>query len=61
MDYDAVAADIARRDHADSNRSAAPLVVADGAITLDTTGLSIEEVVERVVALLPAVSTEGEA
>ena len=52
MDYDAVAADIARRDSADSSRSAAPLVVADGAITVDTTGLSIDEVVDRVMALL---------
>ena len=53
MDYDAVAADIARRDHADSNRSAAPLVVPEGAVTVDTTGLSIDEVVDRVLALLP--------
>jgi cytidylate kinase len=57
MDYDAVAADIARRDHADSNRSAAPLVVAAGAITVDTTGLSIDQVVERVLALLPSTRT----
>ncbi len=53
MDYDTVAADIARRDYADANRSAAPLVVADGATMVDTTGLSIEEVVDRVLALLP--------
>jgi cytidylate kinase len=52
MDYDAVAADIARRDHADSNRSSAPLVVADGAVKVDTTGLSIDQVVDRVLALL---------
>jgi len=57
MDYDAVAADIARRDHADSSRSAAPLVVADGATTVDTTGLSVDEVVDRVMALLPAGAT----
>jgi cytidylate kinase len=62
MDYDTVAADIARRDHADSSRSAAPLVVADGAVTVDTTGLSIDEVVDRVMALLasPASAPEGE-
>jgi cytidylate kinase len=59
MDYDAVAADIARRDHADSNRSSAPLVVADGAIMVDTTGLSIDEVVDRVLALLPP-TTRGD-
>jgi cytidylate kinase len=59
LDYDTVAADIARRDHADANRAAAPLVVADGAVTLDTTGLTIDEVVDRVLGLLPAF-TEGE-
>jgi CMP/dCMP kinase len=60
MDYDTVAADIARRDYADSNRSAAPLVVADGATMVDTTGLSIEEVVDRVLALLPEAAAGGE-
>lgn len=54
MDYDSVAADIARRDSADASRSAAPMVVADGAITVDTTGLSIDQVVDRVLALLPS-------
>jgi cytidylate kinase len=53
LDYDTVAADIARRDYADSRRATAPLVVADGAITVDTTGLSVDEVVDRVLALLP--------
>jgi cytidylate kinase len=63
MDYDAVAADIARRDYADSSRSAAPLVVAEGAELVDTTGLSVDEVVERVLELLPALAPgppEGE-
>ncbi|MDQ1370559.1 MAG: CMP/dCMP kinase [Acidimicrobiaceae bacterium] len=59
MDYDTVAADIARRDYADSSRTAAPLVVATGAVTVDTTGLSIEEVVDRVLALLPENTAEG--
>ncbi len=57
MDYDDVAADIARRDHADSNRSAAPLAVADDAVFVDTTGMSIDEVVDRVLALLPDAGT----
>ena len=52
MDYDDVAADIARRDYADSNRAAAPLTVPGGAVMVDTTGLSIERVVDRVLALL---------
>src|SRR5580658_3874787 len=63
LDYDTVAADIARRDYADSSRATAPLIVADGAITVDTTGVSVEEVVDRVLALLPtaAPSSEPEA
>jgi cytidylate kinase len=59
LDYDTVAADIARRDYADSSRAAAPLVVATGAVTVDTTGLSIEQVVDRVLALLPENTPEG--
>jgi cytidylate kinase len=51
MDYDQVAADIARRDHIDSNRADAPLTVAGGAVTLDTTGHSVDEVVDQVLAL----------
>jgi cytidylate kinase len=52
MDYDDVAADIARRDYADSNRASAPLTVPGGAVMVDTTGLSIDRVVDRVLALL---------
>ena len=54
LDYDKVAADIARRDYFDSTRSASPLLVADDAIVLDTTGLDIHEVVDAVLARLPA-------
>jgi CMP/dCMP kinase len=56
LHYDEVAADIARRDHVDSTRSASPLAVADDAVRLDTTGQSIEEVVESVVGLAEAVA-----
>jgi len=52
LSYDAVAADIARRDHADSTRPADPLQVAFDAVVLDTTGLSIDEVVARVLGHL---------
>lgn len=41
-DFEAVLADILRRDERDSSRSAAPLRAADDAVTLDTTGLDIE-------------------
>jgi cytidylate kinase len=52
MHYDKVAADIARRDHADSTRAASPLAAAGDAVQVDTTGRSIDEVVDRVLALL---------
>ena len=42
VDPAAVLADILRRDARDSGRSAAPLKVADDAVTLDTTALGIE-------------------
>jgi CMP/dCMP kinase len=52
LDYDAVAADIARRDYADSSRTTAPLTVPAGAVLVDTTGLSVDDVVDKVLALL---------
>jgi cytidylate kinase len=42
--------DIQRRDERDSQRAAAPMKVADDAIQLDTTTLSIEQVVNRVLS-----------
>jgi cytidylate kinase len=38
-----VLADIRRRDERDSGRAAAPLTMADDAVLLDTSDLSIEE------------------
>lgn len=46
----AMAAELARRDDLDSNRAIDPLAKADGAIDLDTSDLSIDEVLERLVA-----------
>ena len=46
--------EILARDARDANRAVAPLRPADDAVRIDTTGLSIEAVVERVLALLPA-------
>lgn len=51
LQYDQVAADIARRDHADSTRQASPLGVADDAVRLDTTSRPVEQVVEEVLRL----------
>ncbi len=41
---------LVRRDTADSSRAASPLGVAADADTLDTTGLSVDEVVDAIVA-----------
>jgi cytidylate kinase len=46
--------DIRRRDEYDSTRSASPLTVPKGAVIVDTSDLSFDEVVESVLALLPA-------
>jgi cytidylate kinase len=51
-DVDEIEAAILRRDHYDSTRHDSPLVEADGSFVLDTTGLSIEEVLERIERLL---------
>lgn len=49
-----VEADLVRRDRADSGRAVSPQKPAGDAIHLDTTELSVDEVVERIVALLAA-------
>ncbi|HEY3942241.1 MAG TPA: 3-phosphoshikimate 1-carboxyvinyltransferase [Acidimicrobiales bacterium] len=46
------AVDMARRDHLDSTRPASPLAVAPDARVLDTTGRSIEDVVNEVASWL---------
>jgi cytidylate kinase len=46
-----VLADQAVRDERDETRAASPLRAAQDAVTLDTTGLSLDEVVEKVAAL----------
>ena len=52
LDYDAVAADLTRRDRIDSTRRADPLTAAEDAVRIDTTGLSVAEVVAAVTELL---------
>lgn len=51
MHYDEVAADIARRDHVDSTREYAPLMVAPDAVMVDTTTSTVDEVVQLVLEL----------
>jgi len=52
LEYEAVAADLARRDTIDSTRAADPLTEADDAVVVDTTGMTIDEVVAAIAALL---------
>ncbi|MEA2023496.1 MAG: (d)CMP kinase [Actinomycetota bacterium] len=49
---DQIAAELAARDHTDSSRKASPMKPAEDAVTVDTSDLSIDEVVERVLALV---------
>ena len=51
VDLRAIRDDVERRDHADSSRAASPLVVADGAEIVDTTGMGIEQVVARIAGM----------
>ena len=51
---DQIAAELAARDHRDSSRKASPLKAAEDAEIIDTSDLSIDEVVERVLALVNA-------
>jgi cytidylate kinase len=47
-----VASALAARDNSDRTRAASPLAIAADAVVIDTTGLSIDEVVDRVMALV---------
>jgi CMP/dCMP kinase len=49
-----VAIALAERDKSDSTRAASPLAVAGDAIVVDTTGVPIETVIERVLTLVRA-------
>jgi cytidylate kinase len=46
--------DLRRRDQIDSQRAVSPLRPAEDAVIIDTDGLSLQEVVQRVLALVEA-------
>lgn len=48
-DVNEVREDLARRDHLDSTRTVAPMRPADDALVIDTTAMSVDEVVQLVV------------
>ena len=52
IDFDKVKADIAARDYQYENRDIAPLVKVDDAVLIDTTNLTITEVVEKMTELI---------
>ncbi|OBK73625.1 (d)CMP kinase [Mycobacterium sp. 1274761.0] len=51
-DYDAVLADVKRRDHLDSTRAVSPLRAADDAVVVDTSNMTESEVVDHLVELV---------
>jgi cytidylate kinase len=50
LDYETVAADLARRDALDQGRDVSPLTEAPDAFVVDTTGLGVDEIIEVIVA-----------
>ena len=50
--YDAVLADVQRRDHLDSTRAVSPLRAADDAVVVDTSDMSEPEVIDHLVTLV---------
>lgn len=54
LDVATVLAEQTIRDERDRTRPDSPLRPAEGAVELDTTGLTLEQVVQRIVALVPA-------
>ncbi len=50
QDLETLKEEIAARDYKDSHRETSPLKQAEDAVYLDTTGLNIQEVVEKIKA-----------
>ncbi len=48
VDYDSILAEIKKRDHLDKTREIAPLVVPENAIIIDTSLLSVAEVMDKI-------------
>jgi len=52
-DVASIAADIERRDTVDSQRRASPLMEAEDAIVVDTSEMTLQQVVDHVIELIP--------
>ena len=59
IDATATEADLARRDKIDSTRAASPLAKAPDAIEIDGTHLTLDQVVDAIVALVDDVTRAG--
>ncbi len=55
-EYEAVLQDIVKRDYQDSHREAAPLKQAEDAVLLDTSALTFEQSVDRLVEMVRKIS-----
>ena len=55
VDFEKVKEDIKARDWQDENRDIAPLVKVESATLIDTTSLTIDEVVEKMTELVKSV------
>ncbi|OJG82553.1 cytidylate kinase [Enterococcus pallens] len=53
-DFDSIKEAIAQRDYLDSHRTVSPLVQAEDAVKIDTTGLTIDQVVAKIQAVILA-------
>jgi cytidylate kinase len=54
LDYETVAADLARRDALDQGRQDSPLKQADGAVEVDTSDMTIDQIIEALAELADA-------
>lgn len=52
LSYETVAADLARRDALDQGRANDPLATADDAVVIDTSDMTVDEIVDAIVAAL---------
>ena len=51
-DFDKILCDIVQRDYNDTHRETAPLKAAENAVTVDTTELTLDEVVDKITAII---------
>ncbi len=58
---EATQADLLRRDAIDSGRATAPLTMPDGAVHLDTTPFTLDEVIQQVVEIIEQVGATAES